>query len=235
MVRLQAAPTNSQIWNQPAAARPTSAPQPAFRQIQLAPAPGPQPKFPAPTRPAPIREAIPEPAAAAKLPRGAVASARDLLARCEALGRAPLVYKFGSADSSTGGLDCSGTIVELLESIGYSSVPRTAYDQYRWLEENRTLNKTRRGTSASKILRDLRPGQLIFWKGTYKTKKPVTHVMVYMGKSAQGQHYMFGARGRTKSGLYGNGVDVFTFNLESNKGKHPIVGFGDIPKLAYLY
>lgn len=238
-VRLQAAPADSGIWaRQPAIAQPTAiaAPPNSFSAPQFAAAPAPASiSFPTPAPPA--VEPRPTPAAArpADLPPGSIATARELLARCEALGRKPLVYKFGSSDSSTGGLDCSGTVVELLKSIGFTSVPRTAYDQYRWLEKNGNLHKTRKGTSASRILNNLRPGQLIFWKGTYKTSKPVTHVMVYMGKSSKGQHYMFGARGRSKNGLYGNGVDVFTFNLESNRTKHPIVGFGDIPGLAYLY
>ncbi|MEM7012448.1 MAG: NlpC/P60 family protein, partial [Verrucomicrobiota bacterium] len=251
MAKLQPVP-QSAIWQTPA--QPRTAPtQAQFRNLQQlpasipaqrptlrpAPAPLPTPK-PAQTRvepkpsPKPAtsqQQARPEP----PVPAGHIATARQLLNACEYLGREPLVYKFGSNDTDKGGLDCSGAIQTLLKRIGYSSVPRTSYDQYRWLEEHGKLRKARRGTPASKILNDLRPGQLIFWKGTYKTSKPVTHVMVYLGKSKTGQHYMFGARGTKKKGLHGNGVDVFTFNFDSNKNNTPIVGYGDIPKLAYLY
>ena len=246
MAKLQPVSRGS-IWAQPA----TTSPQAARSPMALKPAPIPsatalRPTLkPAPTplaattRPMIAPRPAPVPPAAAgtrpPLPKGYTASARDLIRACDSLGKEPLVYKFGSNDPSTGSLDCSGTIQTVLKRIGYKSVPRTSYMQYDWLQEHGLLKKVRRGTPASKILSDLRPGQLIFWKGTYKSDKPVTHVMVYLGKSKDGNHYMFGARGTKKKGLNGNGVDVFVFDLNDNKSKTPIVGYGDIPQLAYVY
>ncbi len=74
--------------------------------------------------------------------------------------------------------------------------------------------------------RGIKPGDLIFWGGTYKSGHKVSHVMVYLGQGDSGSHYMFGARGKKKKGLKGAGVDVFKLNAGYQKS---LVGYGSLP------
>lgn len=126
-------------------------------------------------------------------------------------------------------MDCSGTMQFLLKSIGYSDIPRTSYAQYDWLKEKGTLKKVGFFHKPSKAVRRFQPGDLIFWGGTYKSGHKVSHVMVYLGRSQNGTHYVFGARGKKVKGLNGNGVDIFQFRPESTGGK--LVGYGRPPGL----
>ena len=60
----------------------------------------------------------------------------------------------------------------------------------------------------------LKPGDLLFWSGTYRVKRtpPITHVMLYLGKTKNNELLMFGAsNGRTYRGKRMNGVSVFDF------------------------
>ncbi len=158
---------------------------------------------------------------------------RGFLADCEGLARTGMPYRFGGDDPSEGGFDCSGTIHYLLKKQGFRGLPRQANHLYQWLDQARTLTKVRGKVDPETVYRRLEPGDLLFWKGTYKTRRNpnVTHVMVYLGYDREkGEHVMFGARGTKSTGRNGNGVDLHRFSLGAGKGT--FVGYGRIPELV---
>ena len=124
-------------------------------------------------------------------------------------------------------MDCSGTMQFLLKSIGYHDIPRTSYDQFDWLKKQGTLRRVGFLRGPDKAVRNFRPGDLIFWGGTYNSGHRVSHVMIYLGQSRSGTHYVFGARGKKVKGLNGNGVDIFEYRPESTGGK--LLGYGPLP------
>lgn len=148
------------------------------------------------------------------------------------LSRKGLGYRFGSMDPSTGGLDCSGAVKCVLDRAGARGVPRTATDQYVWLQKAGTLTPLRRGANPDWVLSRLRPGDLLFWRGTYVTKRwpDVSHVMIYLGRDRNGRPMMFGARSSESSrGLHGHAVDIYQFNPVP-RGKSEFIGFGRVPQ-----
>jgi hypothetical protein len=76
---------------------------------------------------------------------------------------------------------------------------------------------------------ELKPGDLLFWTGTYDVEKdpPVTHTMIYLGEDKEtGKPVMLGASdGRSFEGKRMSGVSVFDFKTASKKatssGRHP--------------
>ena len=162
-------------------------------------------------------------------------SPASLVRRCDVMALEGLKYVFGGDDPSTGGLDCSGAVQYLLRQEGIRDVPRTAYTQYQWLEQHGTLNKVSRWSwSKECVASRLRPGDLMFWTGTYDTGKSpnISHVMIYLGRDANnGKHYMFGASSRRSKGLHGNAVDVYEFVYPHPHGKDNFAGFGSVPGL----
>lgn len=80
---------------------------------------------------------------------------------------------------------------------------------------------------------DLKPGDLLFWSGTYSTKNYISHVMMYLGKNSSNQPLMFGASdGRTYLGKKMWGVSVFDFKLPFGKTNAKFVGYSCIPNLT---
>jgi len=149
--------------------------------------------------------------------------------RAETISGFRLTYKFGGDHPSEGGMDCSGTMQFLLSDIGFDDMPRTSYHQYEWLKKHRTLHHSKSIPERPGGRRGLKAGDLIFWGGTYNSGHKVSHVMIYLGQSPDGTHYMFGARGKKKKGLFGNGVDIFV--LESGYQKN-LIGYGSLPGVS---
>ncbi|MCG8601683.1 MAG: C40 family peptidase [Verrucomicrobiales bacterium] len=149
-----------------------------------------------------------------------------LRARAETISRFGLPYKFGGEHPTEGGLDCSGTMQFMLKDLGFGSVPRTSYHQYEWLKKARTMNHTKTIPAQMGGKKGIKPGDLIFWGGTYNSGHKVSHVMIYLGQGNDGQHWMFGARGKKKKGLNGAGVDIFKLNAGYQKS---LVGYGSLP------
>ena len=149
--------------------------------------------------------------------------------RAEAIAKFDLPYVFGGDHPSEGGLDCSGTMQFLLSDIGFKDMPRTSYDQYSWLRKARTLKHSKSIPDQMGGRKGIKPGDLIFWGGTYDSGHKVSHVMIYLGQGRDGTHYMFGARGKKKEGLNGAGVDIF--KLESGYQKS-LIGFGSLPGVS---
>lgn len=134
-----------------------------------------------------------------------------------ALTKKNLGYKYGSSDPGDGGMDCSGTIFHILREAGIENVPRTASDQYVWARKTGDFEAVVSRRKDSFELDALKPGDLLFWTGTYDVERdpPVTHTMIYLGTlKVDGRRVMFGASdGRTFDGKKMSGVSVFDFRI----------------------
>lgn len=149
-----------------------------------------------------------------------------LRTRAEEVSRLGLSYRFGGDHPSKGGMDCSGTMKYLISDIGFRDMPRTSYQQYEWLRQHRTLQHSKSIPERMGGRRGIKPGDLIFWGGTYDSGHKVSHVMLYLGQNDDGTHYMFGARGRNRTGMHGSGVDIFTL---ASGYQRRLVGYGTLP------
>ncbi len=147
-----------------------------------------------------------------------------------------LGYKYGSNTPDRGGMDCSGTVQHALTGVGVS-MPRSSYTQYQWALKEGVMNKV---SGVHRVddpaLKNLKPGDLLFWTGTYSTgkrKPPISHVMIYLGTlKADGKPVMFGASsGRRYRGKKIHGVSVFDFKVPSAESKSRFVGYGPVPGL----
>jgi peptidoglycan DL-endopeptidase CwlO len=149
-----------------------------------------------------------------------------------------LGYLFGSSNPESGGMDCSGTIYYLLQKHGFKDVPRDSRGQYGWLLNKGTLRTVNEEEMAKFDYRALRPGDLLFWTGTYSVTGdlPISHVMLYLGTEKEtGKPVMWGASdGRTYAGKQRFGVSVFDFKLPRTESKSRFVGFGQLPSMGKL-
>lgn len=146
---------------------------------------------------------------------------QELIRNALALTEKNLSYKYGSADPASGGMDCSGFIYYVLSNAGYKDVPRDSAGQYEWVRKNSDFHAVLSRSGESFELSDLKPGDLLFWSGTYKVDRdiPITHVMIYLGKEkSTDKPVMVGATdGRSYEGIRRFGVSVFDFKLPSGK------------------
>lgn len=156
-----------------------------------------------------------------------------------------LNYAYGSADPKQGGMDCSGTVYYVLTQAGLKEVPRSSSEQYRWAREAGlfyAVNSTAKDTFE---LNELKPGDLMFWVGTYDIKRdpPITHVMFYLGRLKEdGRRVMVGASdGRTYNNIQRFGVSVFDFKLPGfplpekvQKNSSRFIGYGRVPGIDSL-
>ena len=153
-----------------------------------------------------------------------------------------LGYAYGSADPVNRGMDCSGFIYYVLRQNGFSDVPRDSSQQYVWVRKTGNFNAVLSRNADTFELEALKPGDLLFWSGTYKIDRdpPITHTMIYLGlEKGTKKRIMIGASdGRTYDGKQRFGVSVFDFKLppppNSNEAKlSPVfVGYGRIPGLS---
>jgi peptidoglycan DL-endopeptidase CwlO len=153
-----------------------------------------------------------------------------------------LGYTYGSADPANGGMDCSGFIYYVLQQNGFPDVPRDSSQQYVWVRKAGNFDAVLSRHEDSFELDALKPGDLLFWRGTYSIDRdpPITHVMIYLGREKRTKkRVMVGASdGRTYDGKQRFGVSVFDFKLppppKTNDGKlSPVfVGYGRIPGLT---
>ena len=146
-----------------------------------------------------------------------------------------LTYTYASADPAAGGMDCSGTIYYLLTAAGIPNVPRQANQIYQWVWEHGKFYSVTSNNFKSFEFSKLKPGDLLFWSGTYAVERdpPITHVMMYLGKDLQNHHLMFGASdGRPYQGKKMNGVSVFDFTLPDGASSARFIGYSCIPTLT---
>ncbi len=168
---------------------------------------------------------------------------QELIRSALALTERNLAYTYGSSDPNSGGMDCSGFIYYVLTSAGYKDVPRQSSDQYLWVRKNSNFHAVLSRNSDTFELKQLRPGDLMFWSGTYQVNRdvPITHVMIYLGTEKKTKKpVMVGASdGRTYNGERRFGVSVFDFRLPNgtpNKGDPDLTprfeGYASIPGLG---
>jgi cell wall-associated NlpC family hydrolase len=145
-----------------------------------------------------------------------------------------LGYLYGSADTKNGGMDCSGTIYYLLTKLNIKEVPRSSDLIYQWVRGKGRFYAVTKPYLSSSEFSHLRPGNLLFWSGTYaiKRKVNVTHVMLYLGTNKEGEPLMIGSSdGRTYKGKRIYGVSVFDFQLPNKYSKSKFLGYSCIPHI----
>jgi peptidoglycan DL-endopeptidase CwlO len=170
------------------------------------------------------------------------AKVRQLIEAGLELTKQNLGYTYGSADPANGGMDCSGFIYYVLQQNGFPDVPRDSSQQYVWMRKAGNFNAVLSRNEDSFELDALKPGDLLFWRGTYNIDRdpPITHVMIYLGREkGTKKRIMIGSSdGRTYDGKQRFGVSVFDFKMppppNSNDAKiSPVfVGYGRIPGLT---
>ena len=159
-----------------------------------------------------------------------------------ALTKQNLGYSYGSADPANGGMDCSGFVYYVLRQNGFPDVPRDSSQQYVWVRKARNFNAVLSRHEDSFEFDALKPGDLLFWSGTYAIDRdpPITHTMIYLGREKRTKkRVMVGSSdGRTYDGKQRFGVSVFDFKLppppnSADAKLSPVfVGYGRIPGLT---
>jgi cell wall-associated NlpC family hydrolase len=166
---------------------------------------------------------------------------RQILDAGLALAKENLGYTYGSADPANGGMDCSGFVYYVLKQNGFPDVPRDSSQQYVWVRKAGGFYAVVSRKEDSSEFDDLKPGDLLFWRGTYNIDRdpPITHSMIYLGREKRtNRRVMVGSSdGRTYDGKQRWGVSVFDFKMppppKSGDAKiSPVfVGYGRIPGL----
>ncbi len=160
---------------------------------------------------------------------------QSLIRAALSLTRKKLAYKFGSNSPSKGGMDCSGTVQYTLSEVGLTKLPRTSFDFYQWVKTSGEIHSTRKiYDRKDPAFVALKPGDLLFWEGTYSTGKrnpPISHVMIYLGTlKKDNQGVVYGASsGRRYRGKKIHGVSVFDFRIPAKESSSKFVGYGAIP------
>lgn len=241
-----AKPKASETPEAPATPKPTPTPS------TPRPSPSVVPETPSPT-PKETPTPRPSPTAKKKEPAATITTdeivgyenyspgVRKIIESALALTTQNLDYKYGSADPANGGMDCSGFIQYVLSKEGIRDVPRDAREQYVWVRKAGNFQAVLGHSDDTFELDDLKPGDLLFWSGTYTVDRDpdITHTMIYLGREkANNRRIMVGASdGRTYKGQSRFGVSVFDFKVArlgaktDDKPGPAFVGYGQIPGL----
>lgn len=164
-------------------------------------------------------------------------SVRKLIELSLSLTKKKLGYQFGSNSVENWGMDCSGTVQCTLKMFGMEKVPRSSWDLYEWVKTSGDLKPAQGVTTLEDpSLADLKPGDLLFWEGTYETGDrvpPISHVMIFLGTlKSDGAGVMFGASsGRRFRGKAIHGVSVFDWSVPGPNSVSKFVGYAPIPGL----
>jgi peptidoglycan DL-endopeptidase CwlO len=158
-----------------------------------------------------------------------------LLAASEVTG---MPYRFGGNGAKDGGFDCSGSMYYVLNKIGLNP-PRTSYGQFLWVQKDSILHPV--STEAKDLTHSsfdkLKPGDLVFWSGTYvptdNRLSNITHVGMFLGYEKKDGHAVMinASNGRSYRGKKQNGFGVNDFRLPRAGGTSVMVGYGTPPKL----
>jgi len=148
-----------------------------------------------------------------------------------------LGYRFGSNSPEKKSMDCSGTVQCILCELGFKDLPRSAWEFYEWAKAADNLVTTPGVTTTEDpVFAKLKPGDLLFWTGTYETSDhdpPISHVMIFLGTlKADGKGVMFGASsGRRYRGKTIHGVSVFDWVVPEEDSDSKFVAYGPVPGL----
>jgi len=231
---------------------PTATPKSKSKRKKTSPTPTPSESPSATETPSPSPEETPEPARGKKgwpnvtLSPDQIADydgyppkVRQILDAGLTLTKQNLGYTYGSADPKNGGMDCSGFIYYVLQQNGLPDVPRDSSQQYVWVRKAGDFKAVLSRKEDSFELDDLKPGDLLFWRGTYNIDRdpPITHTMIYLGREKRtNKRVMIGSSdGRTYDGKQRWGVSVFDFKMppppkSGDANISPVfVGYGRIP------
>ena len=112
------------------------------------------------------------------------------------------VYSFGSHKPIVGKYDCSSFVKETALRANLAILPRDSRSQFELLHETGKV-----WLKGDPGWQNLRPGDLIFFSGTYRHRhsNPISHVMIYAG-----ENQMIGAQS--------SGVGLFDFTPSPPKG-----------------
>ncbi len=168
------------------------------------------------------------------------AAVQKLLEHALALTKENLAYTYGSSDPKSGGMDCSGTVYYLLLDAGIKNPPRDSTGMYQWVWTEGHFNAVEGAKPDSFEYARLKPGDLLFWTGTYDVNRdpPISHTMIYLGiNKLTGRRVMVGASdGRRFNGVSRHGVSVFDLELPrhapGDSGTSRFIGYGAIPGLS---
>ncbi len=147
-------------------------------------------------------------------------------------------YLFGGNGAPDGGFDCSGAMYSILRQAGLEP-PRSSSDQYNWVKKNSVLHEVSPTAKdvEDKSLAAIKPGDLVFWSGTYeptdgRTTK-VTHVAIFLGEEKKDGHPVMinATSGRSYRSKKCTGFGVYDFVIPRAGGKSRIVGYGTPPGL----
>ncbi|MDZ4789092.1 MAG: NlpC/P60 family protein [Blastochloris sp.] len=180
------------------------------------------------------------------------------------LGRKDLAYQENwrpPQESKPWVMDCSNTVRYLYKVVFGLDIPRVASSQYAGLKQRGLITYAPRNPNGSvnqeALVSQLRSGDLLFWEWTYDIQRspPITHVMIYLGRTAEGQPKMVGSATRSRGETTDSGgVNIYNFNANAPMGgvrdfwgnvvrKGRFVGFGRVinvdpsnnfPRLAEL-
>ena len=211
---------------------PTATPKSKSKHKKASPSPTAAPE----ETPSPTLSETPTPLPSGRAPRGKKAwpnvtlspdeiagyenyppNVRQILEAGLALTKQNLGYTYGSADPANGGMDCSGFIYYVLQQNGFPDAPRDSSQQYVWVRKAGNFNAVLSRHEDSFELDALKPGDLLFWRGTYNIDRdpPITHTMIYLGceKRTKKRVMVGSSDGRTYDGKQRWGVSVFDFKL----------------------
>ena len=114
-------------------------------------------------------------------------------------------------------MDCSGFVYYVLRENGFNEVPRDSSQQYVWVRKGGKFEAVVSKSDDSFELANLKPGDLLFWTGTYDINRdpPITHSMIYLGREkSTGRRIMVGASdGRVYRDQSRYGVSIFDFKM----------------------
>lgn len=112
------------------------------------------------------------------------------------------VYLFGAHNPASGKYDCSSFVKETAQRANLGPLPRDSRSQFELLKQTGKV-----WLKGDPGWQDLRPGDLIFFSGTYRHShpSPISHVMIYAG-----ENQMIGAQS--------SGVGLFDFVPVPPKG-----------------